>query len=212
MPDCFSKSEVTDFLNFMKLPDGTSVVSDDMMEYLTAYGFFTAPASTKYHGNYEGGLLEHSYMVTKFLLTLTQDNHLIWRKARSPFIVGMFHDLCKIDQYRHPVTGHIEEFNGGRTPIYDEQAWEYNHDTLLKGHGDKSVMLLSQFYTLTDEEIMCIRYHMGALPTSLSGTITPVLFVTTRMCCGRTKPICWQAMLRGCEVCIFQRFLSISMA
>ena len=39
MPDCFSKSEVTDFLNFMKLPDGTSVVSDDMMEYLMAYGF-----------------------------------------------------------------------------------------------------------------------------------------------------------------------------
>lgn len=27
MPDCFSKSEVTDFLNFMKMPDGTSVVS-----------------------------------------------------------------------------------------------------------------------------------------------------------------------------------------
>lgn len=95
-------------------------------------------------------------------MALTQANHLIWRKARSPFIVGMFHDLCKIDQYRHPVTGHIEEFNGGCTPIYDEQAWEYNPDTLLKGHGDKSVMLLSQFYTLTDEEIMCIRYHMGA--------------------------------------------------
>ena len=57
MPDCFSKSEATDFLNFVKLPDGTSVVSDDMMEYLTAYGFFTAPASTKYHGNCEGGLL-----------------------------------------------------------------------------------------------------------------------------------------------------------
>ena len=36
MPDCFSKSEVTDFMNFMKLPDGTSVVSDDMMEYLMA--------------------------------------------------------------------------------------------------------------------------------------------------------------------------------
>lgn len=53
MADCFSKSEVTDFLNFMKLPDGTSVVSDDLMEYLMAYGFFTAPASTKYHGNYE---------------------------------------------------------------------------------------------------------------------------------------------------------------
>lgn len=158
MADCFSKSEVTDFLNFMKLPDGTSIVSDDMMEYLMAYGFFTAPASTKYHGNYEGGLLEHSYMVTKYLLTLTQDNHLIWRKARSPFIVGMFHDLCKIDQYRHPASNLVVD--GMLLP--DPTKWEYNLDTLLKGHGDKSVMLLSQFYTLTDEEIMCIRYHMGA--------------------------------------------------
>lgn len=158
MPDCFSKSEVTDFLNFMKLPDGTSIVSDDMMEYLMAYGFFTAPASTKYHGNYEGGLLEHSYMVTKYLLTLTQANHLIWRKARSPYIVGMFHDLCKIDQYRHPASDLVVD--GMLLP--DPSKWEYNPDPLLKGHGDKSVMLLSQFYTLTDEEIMCIRYHMGA--------------------------------------------------
>lgn len=158
MSDCFSKSEVTDFLNFMKLPDGTPVVSDDMMEYLIAHGFFTAPASTKYHGNYEGGLLEHSYTVTKFLLTLTQDNHLIWRKPRSPYIVGMFHDLCKIDQYRHPASDLAVD--GMLLP--DPSKWEYNPDTFLKGHGDKSVMLLSQFYTLTDEEIMCIRYHMGA--------------------------------------------------
>lgn len=154
MSDCFSKSEVTDFLNFMKLPDGTSIVSDGMMEYLMAHGFFTAPASTKYHGNYEGGLLEHSYMVTKFLLTLTQDNHLIWRKSRSPYIVGMFHDLCKIDQYR------ID--NSVPYTVGEPTRYEYNPDTLLKGHGDKSVMLLSQFYTLTEEEIACIRYHMGA--------------------------------------------------
>lgn len=163
MPDCFSKSEVTDFLNFMKLPDGTSVVSDDLMEYLMAYGFFTAPASTKYHGNYEGGLLEHSYMVTKYLLTLTQDNHLIWRKARSPYIVGMFHDLCKIDQYR-PIIKSVELLDNDRVATFYNECvgFEYNPDTLLKGHGEKSVMLLSQFYTLTDEEIMCIRYHMGA--------------------------------------------------
>lgn len=158
MPDCFSKSEVTDFLNFMKLPDGTSVVSDDMMNYLTAYGFFTAPASTKYHGNYEGGLLEHSSAVAKFLVQLTEDNHLTWKNPRSPYIVGMFHDLCKIDQYRHPASDLVVD--GMLLP--DPSKWEYNPDTLLKGHGDKSVMLLSQFYTLTEEEIMCVRYHMGA--------------------------------------------------
>lgn len=41
-------------------------------------------------------------------------------------------------------------------------SWEHNPNTLLKGHGDKSVMLLSQFYKLTEEEVLCIRYHMGA--------------------------------------------------
>lgn len=168
MPDCFSKSEVTDFLNLMKLPDGTSVVSDDMMEYLMTYGFFTAPASTKYHGNYEGGLLNHSRMVTEYLLALTQANHLIWRKARSPFIVGMFHDLCKIDQYipQYELREELKPspLNNPKLTKFVKTlcGYEYNPDTLLKGHGDKSVMLLSQFYTLTDEEIMCIRYHMGA--------------------------------------------------
>ena len=139
MPDCFSKSEVTDFLNFMKLPDGTSVVSDDLMEYLMAYGFFTAPASTKYHGNYEGGLLEHSYMVTKYLLTLTQDNHLIWRKSRSPYIVGMFHDLYKIDQYRHPASDLVVD--GMLLP--DPSKWEYNPDPPVEGIKEVIEQLIS---------------------------------------------------------------------
>lgn len=162
MPDNKWKNIVPDFVDFMASSGDEDLVSPDMLKYLALNRFFTAPASTKYHGNYEHGLFEHSFAVAKFLVQLTEDNHLTWKNPRSPYIVGMFHDLCKIDQYRHPVAGHFEEFKGGRTPIYDEQAWEYNPDALLKGHGDKSVMLLSQFYTLTDEEIMCIRYHMGA--------------------------------------------------
>ena len=35
----------------------------DIAEKLTESGFFTAPASTKYHGAYEGGLFDHSYNV-----------------------------------------------------------------------------------------------------------------------------------------------------
>ena len=51
---------------------------------------------------------------------------------------------------------------GVKEPIYDPFEWEYDPDTLLKGHGDKSVMLMSQYLQLTIEEILCIRYHMGA--------------------------------------------------
>lgn len=73
----------------------------------------------------------------------------------------MFHDICKQDQYRHPFD---ETFYGGGFPIslVDESKWEYAPSLLLKGHGDKSVMLPSQYLQLTMEEILCIRYHMGA--------------------------------------------------
>lgn len=41
---------------------------------LESIGFFDAPASTKYHGNYPGGLFDHSFAVTKTLLSLPSLN------------------------------------------------------------------------------------------------------------------------------------------
>ena len=146
-------------LDFMKLPDGSPLVTVNMIDWLVTNGFFHAPASTKYHGNHEGGLFDHSLAVVKHLVGLTESCQLKWKDCRSPYLVGMFHDLCKIDQYRHPKLD-LHLLDG--TELYSEHEWEYNPNTLLKGHGDKSVMLLSQFYALTEEEIMCIRYHMGA--------------------------------------------------
>lgn len=134
------------------------ILSEEFKTYLLANGFFSAPASTKYHGAYEGGLFDHSFAVMNILVELSAKNNLKWKRAESPFIIGLFHDLCKIDQYRHPVIG--ESLDG--TKLHDSSDWEYNPDTLIKGHGDKSIILLSQFLTLTDEEIFCIRYHMGA--------------------------------------------------
>lgn len=168
MPDSEWRNSVLDFVDFMASSGDEDLVSPDMLKYLSLNHFFTAPASTKYHGNYEGGLFDHSFVVAKFLVRLTEDNHLTWKNPRSPYIVGMFHDLCKIDQYipQYEMREELEQ-----SPLNDPKpmkfvktlcGYEYNPDTLLKGHGDKSVMLLSQFYTLTDEEIMCIRYHMGA--------------------------------------------------
>lgn len=115
---------------------------------LSGMGFFDAPASTKYHGNYSGGLFDHSYEVTVALLKLTEQLHLHWKRKESPYIVGMFHDLCKCDQY-----------------TYDqkEKAWKYKPNLLLTGHGDKSVILTQTIVPdMTAEEILCIRWHMGA--------------------------------------------------
>ncbi|MEY8573663.1 hypothetical protein AALD01_04530 [Oscillospiraceae bacterium 21-37] len=137
-----------------------------LVEDLKTNGFFTAPASTKYHGAFEGGLFEHGRNVTQTLITITEKNWLVWQRAESPYIVGMFHDLCKIDLYRHPMSDIVLHTwdESGQENIHevDRTKWEHNPEALLKGHGDKSVMLLSQYLQLTMEEILCIRYHMGA--------------------------------------------------
>lgn len=79
------------------------IVPPEVKKDLLDKGFFTAPASTKYHGNYEGGLFDHSYMVARYLKKLTEECRLDWQNPRSPLLVGMFHDLCKMDNYQHPV-------------------------------------------------------------------------------------------------------------
>jgi len=111
-------------------------------------GFFISPASKKYHGNYEGGLFDHSLQTMDELVDLSLRNRLAWTRPESPYIVGMFHDLCKMDAYK----------------VNPEKpfGWDYNDDLLIKGHGDKSVMILSTLMQLTEEEVLCIRYHMGA--------------------------------------------------
>lgn len=114
---------------------------------LETIGFFDAPASTKYHGAYDGGLFDHSLEVAEALVDLTEKLELEWKNPNSPFIVGMFHDLCKVDNY-------VKDF--------ESDKWIYNPDIIIPGHGEKSVIMLQKYFELNDEEIACIRWHMGA--------------------------------------------------
>lgn len=114
-------------------------------------GFLTAPASKGHHSNYEGGLFDHSVEVALQLQTLTKKLGLVWEAEDSAFRVGILHDLCKIDTYKksekHPY-------------------WEWDNSPIIKGHGDKSVIYaLNWGCPLTEEEIACITYHMGAYET-----------------------------------------------
>lgn len=122
-------------------------------KWLVEEGFFEAPASTKYHGNYPGGLYDHASAVTCRLIWLTQSLKLTWSRPESPFIVGMFHDLCKIDAY---------------TPSEGTDApYVHRGDLMYAGHGSRSLALLASKIQLTEEEIACIVYHMGAYETEM---------------------------------------------
>lgn len=137
-------------------------ISNEFYDWLIKNGFFTQAASTKYHGAYEGGLFDHSYEVTQVLLDMTQRLNLQWKRPESPYIIGMFHDLCKIDNYITIVDEPGEIMMGTGDAKGREIYFEYNLNCILTGHADKSIMLLSQFVNLTEEELLCIRFHMGA--------------------------------------------------
>lgn len=148
-----------DYLNFVR-PYPLIHDNKELMDWICDNGFFTSPASTKYHGVFPGGLYAHSKAMTLRLIELSDNNHLRWQRPESPIIIGMYHDLCKCDQYIErerlaPLYGTMSI-----SPV-TEKYYDYNTNTLIKGHGAKSVLILSTLMRLTEEEMLCIRYHMG---------------------------------------------------
>ena len=127
--------------------------------------FFTAPASTKFHGNYEGGLLEHSIHVVEF--ALTNYNYLLKYKPEienlkeSVIIAALFHDVCKVNQYKYGEEKWIKIPDGRGGEKWGSYKGYGFEDPLPMGHGEKSVYYLSQHIKLTNPEILAIRWHMG---------------------------------------------------
>ena len=138
--------------------------AQELLAWLTGTNsdFFTAPASTRYHSAYEGGLLEHSINVYECLR-----DYLARNKVRDEFglsysdetiaIVSMLHDLCKVNVYRVSTRNVKDPATGQWKPM---PYYEFD-DNLPYGHGEKSVYVISGFMRLTREEAFAIRYHMG---------------------------------------------------
>jgi hypothetical protein len=124
--------------------------------------FFKAPASTKYHGCCEGGLLRHSILTYERLLA-KQDVFSNIVSERSAILVGLLHDLCKINTYKKEPRN--KKINGSWQVV---EEWVVKDDDPL-GHGEKSLIILyrhgiGQF--LSREEESAIRWHMGGWDTS----------------------------------------------
>ncbi len=137
--------------------------SAELLEYLEsrASDFFTAPASTRFHGSYEGGLVEHSVNVYHCLhhyLTRerVKETYGLDYSEESIAIVSLLHDVCKINCYK-PGTRNVKDERG---VWHSVPTYEFD-DKLPYGHGEKSVYILSGYMRLTREEAFAIRYHMG---------------------------------------------------
>ena len=69
------------------------------MAWLEKSDFYSAPASTRFHGNYAGGLLAHSLNVYDELNRLLQIYPEVHPSTETICIVSLFHDLCKVGFY-----------------------------------------------------------------------------------------------------------------
>ena len=147
--------------------------ADKLLDFLeNKSDFFTAPASTRYHNAFEGGLLRHSLNVYKCLVAYLErgrakDMYKLEASAETAAIVALLHDLCKVNIYRVS----YRNSKNDKTGQWEKVPYYEIHDTLPYGHGEKSVYMISGFMRLTREEAMAIRWHMGFSGTEDKNTI-----------------------------------------
>lgn len=164
MANC--KNEYIDLIKNNVKRDGI----DKLLDYLEKTDFFIAPASTKYHSNYEGGLCEHSLKVfNRFVKLLQGEYGDKWEDVcskESAVIIALFHDLCKADTYVIEMRNVKENGNWVQKPYYT------NNDKLPYGHGEKSVYIVNGFIHLTRDEAMAINWHMGEYDMRVKGGVS----------------------------------------
>jgi 23S rRNA maturation-related 3'-5' exoribonuclease YhaM len=119
-------------------------------EYLASCDFYTAPGSTKYHDNTDGGLAKHSLEVAGNLLKLDNAFNL---DAGDAVLAGLLHDLCKINMYEK----------------YDKdgkELWRVRYDYRAIGHGSESVRRAMSLGVTKASILEAIAFHMGAMDLS----------------------------------------------
>ena len=138
---------------------------DKLLDWLEKSDFYEAPASTKYHGNFAGGLLEHSLNVYDCIRRIAdnyQDKNI---SEESLAIVSLFHDLCKVNFYQKGYRN-VKDETG---KWVQKEIYEINEKFPI-GHGEKSCIILQWFFgRLEVSELLAIRYHMGSFDAAVKG-------------------------------------------
>lgn len=146
---------------------------DKLINYLETTDFYKAPASTRFHGNHEGGLLEHSlnvYEMLKEKLSHKPYSDMVQASEETIILITLLHDICKTNFYTVDFRNKKNEDG-----MWVKEPYYTINDTIPYGHGEKSVMMISKFIELTMEEMYAIRWHMGFTePKELYNTISSV--------------------------------------
>ena len=143
-----------EYLNLLKSINREGI--NELIDFINKTDFFTAPASTRFHGAFEGGLLEHSLAVYKILVEKVKHTPIdVSFNEDTLKIVALLHDICKVNFYK------VEYRNVKVDGAWEQKPYYTVDDTIPYGHGEKSVMMITEYMKLTPEEKYSIRWHMG---------------------------------------------------
>lgn len=150
--------------------------------------FFTAPASTKYHCGYEGGLCEHSLNVYYALrnlnysympeLTATSEEveqgiHKYKYDEDTLKIVGLLHDISKANYYEI-FNRNVKDNNGNWQQVQDYRIKE---DRFIYGNDEQNTeFMVSTFIPLTVDERVALLHKSGGKAFDSNQENIPTIF------------------------------------
>jgi len=141
----------------------------DAFAWLDTTDYWIAPASTRYHSVFEGGLAYHSLKMAAHLQRLTELHNIVWDWPYSPLLISLLHDACKTGVYKKEIRSRkitddkgIPILNASGKPTWEDYiAYAFDDSECPMGHGSKSVILAKRHVQLTPQEELCILWHMG---------------------------------------------------
>ena len=136
-----------EYINLLRSTNRENI--EDLIKFMEdKTDFFTAPASTRFHGCHEGGLLEHSMKVYEILKYKVEHNVLDLKVADETIIlVALLHDICKVNFYK-------VDYRNAKNALGEWEKVPYYtvEDQIPYGHGEKSVMMITEYIKLTPEK------------------------------------------------------------
>ena len=150
-----NRAQKEEFISLLRKTEREGI--ENLIDYLeNKSDFFTAPAASKFHNNFEGGLCEHSLNVYRNFKSLLELKN-IELDEKSVIITALLHDLCKCNYYIK------EERNRKVDGVWESYLqWTTNKSPAIPlPHASRSIRMIKSYIPLKYVEEIIIFYHMG---------------------------------------------------
>lgn len=192
-----NKKKFLELISSIKTPDADI---KGLIKWLEKSDFFEAPATTRYHGSYPGGLCAHSLQVYENLVKLSEMFALVpdqkWevdadgrpipdsvRTVMRPTysddtlkIVALMHDIAKANHFTTFMRNVKNEDTGRWEQQQEFKVRDAGERFIYGNHEQNSEFMAHTFFPLSVEESSAILNHQGGMGSDSAQNIIPTIY------------------------------------